>query len=278
VLNEGFISLYKGLSAVMVGIVPKMAVRFSSYEHYKVRAATPTDGSTHLWSVQTLLGGPNGQLDQKKIFLAGLGAGVTEAVLVVTPAEVCKIRMQAQFHSMTDPTQVAARKYRNVVQTAVLIVKEEGPQALYQGLAPTVLRQGCNQAVNFTAYQEGKTRLQQWQQRQDLPHWQTLLLGGLSGGLGPLVNNPLDVCKTRLQRQSKVGVGAAASKYRGLLHALVLITKEEGPLALWKGLTPRLLRIMPGQAITFMTYEFVEKHLTSWSMSKFSTGIKPVKL
>lgn len=33
--NEGFFSLYKGLSAVMVGIVPKMAVRFSSFETYK---------------------------------------------------------------------------------------------------------------------------------------------------------------------------------------------------------------------------------------------------
>jgi len=29
-------------------------------------------------------------------FLAGLGSGVTEAVLVVTPAEVCKIRLQVR--------------------------------------------------------------------------------------------------------------------------------------------------------------------------------------
>lgn len=33
--NEGFLALYKGLSAVMAGIVPKMAVRFSSFETYK---------------------------------------------------------------------------------------------------------------------------------------------------------------------------------------------------------------------------------------------------
>jgi solute carrier family 25 citrate transporter 1 len=46
-------------------------------------------------------------------------------------------------------------------------------------------------------------------------------------------------------------------KYTGLLQACILIAKEEGILALWKGITPRLLRIMPGQAITFMTYEFV---------------------
>jgi len=55
-----------------------------------------------------------------------------------------------------------------------------------------------------------------------------------------------------------------APKYTGLFQACTVIAKEEGVLALWKGITPRLLRIMPGQAITFMTYEavnaFVVRH------------------
>lgn len=72
--------------------------------------------------------------------MAGLGSGVTEAVLVVTPAEVCKIRLQAQFHSMADPVQLANRKYKNVLQTAFLIVKEEGLGALYKGR----WRAGCS--------------------------------------------------------------------------------------------------------------------------------------
>ena len=37
-------------------------------------------------------------------------------------------------------------------------------------------------------------------------------------------------------------------RYRGLLDALVKIPREEGLLALWKGLLPRLMRIPPGQA------------------------------
>lgn len=35
VSKEGFFALYKGLSAVMMGIAPKMAVRFTSFETYK---------------------------------------------------------------------------------------------------------------------------------------------------------------------------------------------------------------------------------------------------
>jgi solute carrier family 25 citrate transporter 1 len=86
-----------------------------------------------------------------------------------------------------------------------------------------------------------------------------MLFGGMSGGLGPLVNNPLDVVKTRLQKQRIVE--GQVPKYRGIGQAIPVIVKEEGVLALWKGITPRLMRIMPGQAITFMTYEFVSKNM-----------------
>jgi solute carrier family 25 citrate transporter 1 len=69
----------------------------------------------------------------------------------------------------------------------------------------------------------------------------------------------LDVVKTRLQKQ--VVTAGKAPKYTGLVQACGVIAKEEGVLALWKGITPRLLRIMPGQAITFMTYEAVSRQL-----------------
>lgn len=174
VKREGFFALYKGLSAVYTGIVPKMAIRFVSFEKYK-----------------DLLGNVMGGPGNSTTFFAGLLSGLTEAVLVVTPAEVCKIRMQSQYHSLVDPTQMAHRKYTNVLQTAFTITREEGLGALYKGVVPTMLRQGCNQAVNFTAYQFFKKKLMERQGSSELQHWQTLLLGGLSGGMGPLANNPL---------------------------------------------------------------------------------------
>ena len=197
-----------------------------------------------------------GAFTQSTVFFAGLLSGLTEAVLVVTPAEVCKIRMQGQYHSMADPEQLARRKYTNVAQTAYTIVKEEGMGALYKGIVPTMLRQGCNQAVNFTAYAQIKAAIERFQGRETAG-WQHLLIGGLSGGMGPTVNNPLDVVKTRMQKQ--VILPGTAPKYASLGQSVVTIGREEGVQALWKGLTPRLMRIMPGQAITFMTYEAVSK-------------------
>lgn len=41
------------------------------------------------------------------------------------------------------------------------------------------------------------------------------------------------------------------------MNVTTAIIKNEGYAAFYKGLTPRVLRVAPGQAITFMVYERV---------------------
>ena len=76
---------------------------------------------------------------------AGLGAGTTEAVVVVTPMEVVKIRLQAQQHSLADPNE--APRYRNAGHAVYTIVREEGVATLYRGVSLTALRQATNQGA-----------------------------------------------------------------------------------------------------------------------------------
>lgn len=119
--REGFFSLYKGLTAVWCGIIPKMAIRFVTFEQYReilqTFAGPAENGADFSASVN---------------FTAGLASGLTEAIVIVTPAEVCKIRMQSQYNSLMDPSQLARRKYTNVIQTAFTITREEGMGALYK--------------------------------------------------------------------------------------------------------------------------------------------------
>ena len=185
VKRETPLGLYKGLGAVLTGIIPKMAIRFTSFESYKQMLADKNTGS----------------VTGRATFMAGLAAGVTEAVAVVTPMEVIKIRLQAQHHSMSDPLDVP--KYRNAAHALYTVVKEEGFGALYRGVSLTALRQGSNQAVNFTAYTYFKEVLRTWQPQfegQNLPSWQTTVIGLVSGAMGPLSNAPIDTIKTRLQK------------------------------------------------------------------------------
>ncbi|KAI8098847.1 mitochondrial carrier domain-containing protein [Halteromyces radiatus] len=237
VKNESFWALYKGLGAVVSGIVPKMAIRFSSFELYKE------------W-----LADANGKVSTTGVFFAGLAAGTTEAVMVVSPMDLIKIRLQAQRHSMADPMDVP--KYRNAPHAAYTIVKEEGFRALYKGVTLTALRQATNQAANFTAYQEFKSYAKKFQNLEELPSYQHLILGGVSGAMGPLSNAPIDTIKTRIQKSSAKGSG-----WERFRIVTTEIYAKEGIRAFYKGLTPRVLRVAPGQAVTFMVYEKVKAWL-----------------
>ena len=190
---------------------------------------------------------------------AGLLAGVTEAVCVVTPMEVVKIRLQAQHHSMADPLDIP--KYRNAAHATYTVVKEEGIGALYRGVSLTALRQGSNQAVNFTAYTELKSFLQSHQpayHATELPAWQTMLIGLVSGAMGPLSNAPIDTIKTRLQKTPGQPGETAWSRISTIGHSM---WKQEGIHAFYKGITPRIMRVAPGQAVTFTVYEYLKGKL-----------------
>lgn len=81
---------------------------------------------------------------------AGLGAGTSEAVAIVCPMEVVKIRLQAQSHSLMDPLEVP--KYRNAAHAVFTIVREEGFGVLYRGVSLTALRQATNQGTLVTFF------------------------------------------------------------------------------------------------------------------------------
>ena len=173
--------------------------------------------------------------------------------------EVVKIRLQAQFHSMADPLDIP--RYRNAAHAAYTVVREEGMSALYRGVSLTALRQGTNQAVNFTAYSYFKSLLQRLQpattddSNGGLPSWQTMGIGLVSGAMGPLSNAPIDTVKTRLQKMPGEPGQSAISRINIIIKDMI---KHEGVRALYHGITPRIMRVAPGQAVTFTVYEYLK--------------------
>jgi solute carrier family 25 citrate transporter 1 len=81
--------------------------------------------------------------------------------------------------------------------------------------------------------------------------------------IGPLSNAPIDTIKTRIQKSTAPGSG-----YERFKTVTSEIMKKEGFFAFYKGLTPRLLRVAPGQAVTFMVYEKVRALLDQFSGTK----------
>lgn len=228
VKNEGVRALWKGLTPFATHLTLKYALRMESNA-----------------VIQSVFMDPNtGKISKAGRFVSGFGAGVIEALVVVTPFEVVKIRLQQQKGLSQE-----VLKYKGPVHCASLITREEGLFGLWAGAKPTVMRNGTNQALMFSGKNtfDGLLWKKEEGDKNGLKLWQSMISGFLAGTVGPVCTGPFDVVKTRLMAQTQGG--SDQLKYKGMFDAIKRIYGEEGLFALWKGLVPRLMRIPPGQAI-----------------------------
>jgi solute carrier family 25 citrate transporter 1 len=114
VRTTGFLSLYRGLAPTLIGSVPKAGIRFGLNAVIKER-----------------LRDKEGNLSPGKNFLAGLGAGVAEALAIVAPVETVKtkvIELNMPF--------MAGLKH---------IISTQGLGGIYQGVSAIYFRHTCFQ-------------------------------------------------------------------------------------------------------------------------------------
>ncbi|KAG0261041.1 hypothetical protein BG011_001399 [Mortierella polycephala] len=113
--------------------------------------------------------------------------------------------------------------------------------------------------------------------------WVHFLAGGTGGMAGALVTSPLDVVKTRLQSSlyqstkavsaaaPKTGIASVAGHIKDTCLLLGHIYSKEGPRALYKGLGPNLVGVIPARAINFATYGNGKKFYTELNNGKETT-------
>lgn len=216
--------MYRGLSVLVYGSIPKSAVRFGSFE-----------------TVKKQLVDDEGKLNAQRKLLAGLCAGVSEAILAVTPMETVKVKFINDQRSGNP-------RFQGFFHGVSLIVKENGFKGIYQGLMPTIMKQGSNQAIRFFVMETMKDYYRGDDNNKVVPKPMIGLFGACAGAASVFGNTPIDVVKTRMQ-------GLEASKYKSSLDCAVQVWKNEGPRAFYKGTVPRLGRVCLDVAITFMIYD-----------------------
>jgi solute carrier family 25 (mitochondrial citrate transporter), member 1 len=99
--------LYRGLPVLIYGSIPKSAVRFGAFEEFKKRSVDAKGNLT--------VGGR---------LLCGMGAGVCEAILAVTPMETVKVKF---IHDQNSPNP----KYKGFFHGVRSIVKEQGDSSKF---------------------------------------------------------------------------------------------------------------------------------------------------
>lgn len=231
--NEGIFGFYKGILPPILAETPKRAVKFFCFEQYKkLLGLTPLSPGVALT-------------------VAGLGSGLTEAV-VVNPFEVVKVSLQANRDAFKEQPSSFAQA-RKIIRAGGF-----GLNGLNRGLTSTLGRHGIFNMIYFGFYFNVKDAIPA-SQDPTLEFLRKFTIGLVSGTISSCVNIPWDVAKSRIQGPQPV---PGEIKYKTCIQTMVLVYKEEGYLALYKGLVPKIMRLGPGGAVMLLVYEYVSGWLS----------------
>ncbi|KAK3227999.1 hypothetical protein Dsin_007861 [Dipteronia sinensis] len=254
--TEGFRGLFKGNGTNCARIVPNSAVKFFSYEEASKGI---------LWLHRRQSGNEDAELTP----LLRLGAGACAGIIAMSatyPMDMVRGRLTVQ-------TEKSPRQYRGIAHALSTVLKEEGPRALYRGWLPSVIGVVPYVGLNFAVYESLKDWLIKSKtfglvdENNELSVTTRLACGAAAGTVGQTVAYPLDVIRRRMQMvgwkdAASVVTGDGKSKasleYTGMVDAFRKTVRHEGFGALYKGLVPNSVKVVPSIAIAFVTYEMVK--------------------
>ncbi|RZC81900.1 hypothetical protein C5167_044464 [Papaver somniferum] len=195
-----------------------------------------------------------------KELIAGGAAGAF-AKTTIAPLERIKILLQTRtegFHSI------------GVYQSMKKLLKHEGVFGFYKGNGASVIRIVPYAALHFMTYEQYRCWI-----LNNCPAMGTgpvvdLLAGSAAGGTAVLFTYPLDLARTKLAYQvtspkESIGHGLRSihsqTDYCGLKHVFKSVYREGGMRALYRGVGPTLVGILPYAGLKFYIYEELKRRV-----------------
>mmetsp|Transcript_38953 Transcript_38953/g.80892 ORF Transcript_38953/g.80892 Transcript_38953/m.80892 type:complete len:444 (-) Transcript_38953:171-1502(-) len=226
----GVANFYAGLGVTVVGAIPGVALYFGVYQFCKNKFLTQTEWGAKRPRVSIALS-------------AAIGNSIASCSR--TPYEVLKQKLQMG----TYPTFGAAAR----------AVMAHPMEALFPkgGVLIQTVRDVPYAVVSLLVYES----LQEAFRTRDMTtgrkkKWD-FFIGGVSGGVGSWVSNPMDVIKTRLQTDSTNQYGGSVVKCTSMLW------QEGGAAAFLRGSVPRLMHKIPANCFFFFFYETFRRLLNA---------------
>ncbi|OMO94322.1 Mitochondrial carrier protein [Corchorus olitorius] len=243
-VTQGLLGFWKGNLINILRTAPFKAVNFYAYDTYRK---------------QLLRLSGNEDTTNSERFIAGAAAGITATVLCL-PLDTIRTKIVAPGGEALGGVIGA---FRHMIQT-------EGFFSLYKGLVPSILSMAPSAAVFYGVYDmlksaylhspEGRRRIQNMSQhgqelnaldQLELGPVRTLLYGAIAGACAEVATYPFEVVRRQLQLQVQASkMGALATGLR--------IVEQGGIPALYAGLIPSLLQVLPSAAISYFVYEFMK--------------------
>ncbi|XP_019196880.1 PREDICTED: graves disease carrier protein [Ipomoea nil] len=226
-----------------------------------------TQGSTLSTNVAGLVEGSSTRrevyyLDSLPIYAKELIAGGTAgafAKTTVAPLERVKILLQ---------TRTEGYRSLGVSQSLKKLLKQEGFIGYYKGNGASVLRIVPYAALHFMAYERYRIWILDNYSPLGTGPIVDLLAGSAAGGTAVLCTYPLDLARTKLAYQvvdrtpeSSIRCSRAQPAYNGIKHVFQAVYREGGVRALYRGVGPTLVGILPYAGLKFYIYEELKTHV-----------------
>jgi len=221
--TEGMRTLWRGVSSVVLGAGPAHAVHFGVLEAVKELAGGNEAGNQ--WMAHSL---------------AGASATIAADALM-NPFDVIKQRMQ-----------IHKSEFRSVFTCARVVFRTEGLGAFYVSYPTTLAISIPFNAIQFTVYEQVKRFMNPRGEYSPSSH---MVAGAVAGAVAAAVTTPLDVAKTILQTRG-TSKEADIRGVKGMFDAFRVIWNRDGLKGFSRGLTPRVMTIMPSTALCWLSYEF----------------------
>uniref|UniRef100_A0A8C5NNX8 Mitochondrial 2-oxodicarboxylate carrier n=1 Tax=Junco hyemalis TaxID=40217 RepID=A0A8C5NNX8_JUNHY len=187
--------------------------------------------------------------------LLGFYKGILPPILAETPKRAVKFFTFEQYKKLLGYASLPPGLQPSSFVQAQQIIKTGGlgSQGLNKGLTATLGRHGVFNMVYFGFYFNVKNILPV-NKDPNLEFLRKFGIGLVSGTIASIINIPFDVAKSRIQGPQPV---PGEIKYRTCFKTMATVYKEEGFLALYKGLLPKIMRLGPGGAVMLLVYEYV---------------------
>ncbi|XP_041993844.1 peroxisomal nicotinamide adenine dinucleotide carrier-like [Salvia splendens] len=213
--------------------------------------------------------------------LAGAGGGII-AQLITYPLQTVNTRQQTE----RDPKK--ERRKIGTLEQMYQVVKQEGWERLYGGLAPSLVGTAASQGVYYYFYQifRNKAEATALERKRNgfgdgsVGMLSSLVVAAMAGCVNVLLTNPIWVVVTRMQTHTKksqpnstgllspedVIPSAVEPPPFGTSLAIQEVYGEGGVLGFWRGVLPTLIMVS-NPSIQFMLYETLLKKLKKRRLS-----------
>ncbi|XP_030556076.1 congested-like trachea protein isoform X1 [Drosophila novamexicana] len=229
--NEGVRGLYKGMSAPLTGVAPIFAMCFAGYALGK----------------RLQQRGEEAKLTYPQIFVAGSFSGLF-STFIMAPGERIKVLLQTQGIGPG-----GEKKYNGMIDCAIKLYKEGGLRSVFKGSCATMLRDLPANGLYFLVYEYIQDVAKANSKTGEINTASTIFAGGAAGMAYWLLGMPADVLKSRLQSAPE---GTYKHGVRSVFKDLIV---KDGPLALYRGVTPIMIRAFPANAACFFGIELANK-------------------